>query len=138
MRLPEKNHFIVLPAVLVATTLVVACSSSDNGGSDNVPVITDGEDPAEPAFDQSLFSEDSADVSNPLFVLTPGTTLTYEGINEDGEAERVDWNVSHLTRDVGWRGESHCGRARVYSGRDGRRGFRLVCPGQGWQRLVHG
>ncbi|MCG8614317.1 MAG: hypothetical protein MI864_27710 [Pseudomonadales bacterium] len=68
--------------------------TAQNGGT---PVVTD---PVEPVFSAARFGPDSADISNPHIPLIAGTGLIYEGLNEDGELERVEIFVSHETKTI--------------------------------------
>ncbi|MCB1756193.1 MAG: hypothetical protein KDJ38_11755, partial [Gammaproteobacteria bacterium] len=85
-------------SVCILLTGLAACSNS--GNDENVPLISEGDDPAEPLFSATLFDEDSSTIDNPLFPMTPGALLIYEGTSDEGETERVEIHVSHQTRSV--------------------------------------
>lgn len=89
---------------------LTACSNSDSTSSPavNDPIVTDpvgdhpdtGTDPAEPEFSVALFGEQSAIVDNPWFPLEPGTSAHLEGLNDEGDVERIVTTVSHERRIV--------------------------------------
>lgn len=91
----KRRSLYLLLALPIA--MQYGCGSSSNNTTPSSSMDTD---PAEPAFSSTLFGEDSATVNNPYFPLEPGVTTVFEGLNEDGETERVEMTVSHLTREV--------------------------------------
>ncbi len=99
---PNMGGLVLAASISV---LAAACSSSsdDKKDSSNPPVNNDpstSNDPAEPVFSALIFDEDSADVVNMYFPLIPGTSATYEGINDEGDVETVVTTVSHETREI--------------------------------------
>jgi hypothetical protein len=100
------NNKLLRPLVLLLSALFI---SGCNNGSSDAPAAAppqepdqpmEPEDPEEPEFSAALFNSMSANITNTYFPMIPGTTLIYEGENEDGEFERIEVNVSHLTRQV--------------------------------------
>ncbi len=85
-------------ALVLTLALVLLLSLAGCGGSSNNTAADS--DPAEPVFDSSLFDENSATVGNEYFPLTPGMSYSYAGIGLEGEEERVELTVSHMTREV--------------------------------------
>lgn len=88
---------------LLAMSILTACGGSNSSTTPTPlpePTPVPIEDPSEPTFSASLFNAESASVTNEYFPLKPGTTLIYEGINDDGELERIEFNISHETRIV--------------------------------------
>jgi hypothetical protein len=57
-------------------------------------------DPPDPAFNVSNFDENSALIDNPYLPFLAGKGMIYEGLNDEGAAERVEISVSHEIRDI--------------------------------------
>ena len=89
---------------------LAACSDSDSTSvpAADDPVVTDpGGDPpdsevdiAEPDFSVVLFDEQSATVDNLFFPLEAGTSFEFEGLNDEGQMEKIMTTVSHQRRTV--------------------------------------
>ncbi len=87
---------------------LAGCSNNDSNSTPavNDPVVTGPDiaqpdtvtDPAEPEFSMALFDELSATVDNPWFPLEPGTSAQFEGLNDEGDMEKVVTTVSHEKR----------------------------------------
>lgn len=94
---------VKLPPLFACCALIVLAACNNDGGGNTPPTQEPNpgvEDPAEPDFSIDLFDDGSINIDNPMFPLEPGVSYVYEGTNEDGEEERVELNVSHLTRTV--------------------------------------
>ena len=100
----KTSNFDLTPAIIstFCIGLLVGCGDSNNSTS-TTPAPTPPPtvvDPEEPAFSATLFGEDSANVTNKYFPLKPGASLVYEGLNDEGEKERVELTISHEIRTV--------------------------------------
>lgn len=86
---------------LLSLSILAACGGSSNNTPAPTPTPAPAPtDPEEAIFSVALFSEDSANVTNRYFPLKPGVSMVYEGLNDEGELERVEIGISHETRMV--------------------------------------
>ncbi len=93
-----KQFILPFTLSLLSLSLLSACGDDKKHNNDSQPPPA-FVDPSENTFKQSLFSNDSATVTNNYYPLKPGVTLTYLGESND-EIERVEVTVSHETRMV--------------------------------------
>ena len=100
-----------LPTLVVALGLAVPLAACGSGGKDNTASSTSTTEPdatttssppttADPNYHPTIDPADfSSEITNPLFPLTPGTTLTYEG-TRDGRPMHGEVVVTSETRDI--------------------------------------
>jgi hypothetical protein len=83
------------------TSAAVSDAANDgakDGGNENAIILNDGNgSDYNPAIDPADFV---STIDHPYFNLTPGKVWIYEGMNEDGEKERVEIEVTKDTKTV--------------------------------------
>ena len=108
-----KTGKLVGEKAILTSCICLALAGCSNNDSTSTPAVNDpvvtgpdigqpdtGTDPAEPEFSMALFDEQSATVDNPWFPLEPGTSVQFEGLNDEGDVEKVVTTVSHEKRFV--------------------------------------
>jgi len=77
--------------------LFLGCGGCSSSSSSEAATKTD---PEEPAFDPSLFDANAAQITNQYLPLGAGKSTVLEGETDEGNTERMDIFVSHVTKEI--------------------------------------
>ncbi|MFN0275790.1 MAG: hypothetical protein ACKVPJ_08605 [Chitinophagales bacterium] len=88
----------ILFNIILAVFFTSACNKENENSDeeDEDACITD--ESYKPVIDPDNFITDFNIAPNPFFPLTPGVTLIYEGVNDEGDAERVELSFTSDTK----------------------------------------
>jgi hypothetical protein len=144
-RLKQISHKAVALAIAVGLLAAVTAGCGSSGGDSSSSTTAASASASDLASIHGTYSPsiDPADfvktIDNRYFPLKPGTTFLYKGVHENGKTPQTDKEiVTHRTKQILGVTCTVINRHRFLVWKADRADLRLVCPGQGRERLVHG
>ncbi len=102
MKILTRNKIQQSLMILLLSMGFTGCGSDNNKVETVIPAVLEETvtDPVEVTFSASLFNSDSANINHTYMPMSPGVTQFYQGLNDEGELERLEITVSHETKEI--------------------------------------